>query len=173
MLREPAIAASAEISIDQHALFFIRALIYERNTGALPQETITIAIIHQAAPPIAEKRVDTFTLASAHGIRGKSVEIVEIPFSNISDLRERIERQSVHAVYIDQSANEALSSVLQVTRALRTPSFASSIDMVIRGASLGMHLVDGKPRLAINLRAAQLEKIVLPARVLRISTIIQ
>lgn len=173
MLREPAIAASADIGIDQHAVFFIRALIYEANTEALPQKTITIAIIHQATSPSAEKLVDIFTAASAHGIKGKSVEIVEIPFSNISDLRERIEQLSVHAVYIDQSANEALSSVLQVTRALQTPSFASSIDMVKRGASLGMHLIDEAPRLAINLRAAQLENIVLPARVLRVSTIIK
>ncbi len=170
---EPTFAAPNAVDIELQAVFFIRTLIYEHNTGAQTQKSIKLAIVHQAEPLAVEELIHTFSTASTNGIKGKPVEVVAIPFNKISDLRERISALSIDAVYIDKSANEALSSILQVTRALQTPSFASSLDMVKKGASLGVYLVDARPRLIINLRAAQLENIVLPAGVLRVSTLIK
>lgn len=170
---ELAFATPTEVAIEQQAVFFMRTLIYEQNMETRAQEKVRLAIVHQAKTPAVKELIKVFTAAGSNGIKGKPVEVIAIPFSNIGDLYERIATQSINAVYIDQSANEALSSILQVTRALQTPSFASSISMVKKGAALGVYLVEENPKLAINLRAAQLENIVLPARVLRISTLIK
>lgn len=170
---KPAFAAPDEVSLEQQAVFFLRTLIYERNMEPRAQDRVKLAIVHQAESLAVEELIRIFSAASTHGIKGKPVEIVALRFSNIGDLHKSTATLSIDAVYIDQSANEALSSILQVTRALQTPSFASSISMVRKGAALGIHMVEKSPRLAINLRAAQLENIVLPARVLRISTLIK
>lgn len=169
----PAFAAPDEVPLEQQAVFFLRTLIYERNMETRAQDRVHLAIVHQAEPLVVDELIRVFSTASTHGIKGKPVEIVAMRFSNVGELHKSIATLSIDAVYIDQSANEALSSILQVTRALQTPSFASSLNMVRKGAALGIHMVGKSPKLAINLRAAQLENIVLPARVLRISTLIK
>ena len=132
---EPIFAEPTEVAIEQQAVFFVRTLIYERNMETRAQEKVQLAIFHQAETPVVEELIETFTAASTNGIKGKPVEVVAIYFSNIGELRERIATLSIDAVYIDRSANDALSSILQVTRALQTPSFASSISMVRKGAA--------------------------------------
>ena len=166
----PLTAFAQETGADaRQTRFLVRALTHDRNLELGSKKTLRVLVVHNAPDRAA---------AIVAALHGKKVEKLLLSahaaeFEDIAGLVELLDRGGFGAVYVDTSALSALSSVLQATRSRKVPSVAEDPSMVERGVALGVHLVEGQPRIIVNLRAAKSEGSDFDANFLNVATVLR
>jgi|GEM_PF-4382306 hypothetical protein len=115
------LGAQDTVSPAQQASFLLKALSFDRNLGKRAAGAIRIGLIfrgeEQASSPIAA----AFTRAGQKKVKGLAVHTMAIPFVSVETLLQRVESDSINALYIQATAAQALTSILQVTRSKKNP----------------------------------------------------
>ncbi len=174
VLALPATVHSQEsVPVDQQATILLKALSFDRNLTRRCPQGIHIAVLYIGDEKGPQEMAEAFNSAGKSGVRDLSVMSKACPFESVGELLEMIDRENINAIYIDPSIAIGISSVQQVTRAKKLPSFGSNKKQVEQGASLGVYMRDGAPKVVINLRASRVEGLRFGSGLLSISTVIR
>ena len=163
----------APISVDQQASFLLRALSFDRNLKKRSPDGIHIAVIYQGDGENAHQVAEAFNRAGEAGIRGLAVKATAIPFQSVGKILSQVDAEDINIIYIHSSIERGLSSIQQVTRGKKVPSLSGSKTLVEMGASVGVYILNGAPKIAINLRASKIEGLAFGAGILGVSTVIK
>jgi hypothetical protein len=144
------------VSVDKQATFLLKALSNDRNLKTRSSGGIRIAVVYKtdkAAEIDTKKEADevaeAFKKAGADKVRELPVEATAVVFESVADLLKQVDGKKFNGLYIHSSMASALSSVQQVTRGRKIPSFGSSKQLVEQGASIAVYLANGKPKLVV------------------------
>lgn len=160
-------------SAEQQAKFLLKALSYDKNLEERSPEGVHIAVLYKGEKASPEEIVEAFNAAGENWGSDLSVKAETVPFNSVQSLIKLIDEKGINAIYIDLSAKLAITSIHQVTRASKVPSLVGSKELVKQGSALGVYLLKGKPKIAINLRASKIEGINIKAEILKVSTVIK
>ena len=176
LLGLPSVSLSQDaVPINIQAAFLLKALSRDRNLKKRSSGTIRIAVLYNAEKDRvdADKIADAFNEAGKDKVSGLPVETVAVQFKSVGDFLQQIVKKKFNTLYIHPSMNTALSSAQQIARGKKIPSMGNTKKVVEQGVSLGVYLVDGAPKLVVNLRASKVEGLALSADLLRVSTIVK
>ncbi len=152
------------------AEILLKGLSYDRASATRGGGALRIAVVHAA-----DGRADAEALAlllAAAGPGGKATAIA-IPFTSVAQLMATLEKEGATALFVHRSALSIIASLTQVSRGRKIPTLAHEATMVDRGVALGVRGSGASARLVVNLRAAKVEGMDLPAALLATATVIQ
>ena len=125
------------VSVDKQATFLFKVLSNNRNLKTRSSGGIRIAVVYKtdkAAEINTKKEADeVFKKAGADKVRELPVEATAVAFESVADLLKKVDGKKFNGLYIHSSIASALSSVQQVTRGRKIPSFGSSKQLVEQG----------------------------------------
>ena len=171
----PAIPSVDEsVSANQQVEFFLRALEFDHNLKARAAPGLNVMVLHYGdAREEVQEIVAAFRENGQKGVQGLSVDASAVAFESVAHLLQQSREEGFNAIFLHASAERALTSIQQVSRARKIPTLAATRSLVERGASLAVFRVDGSLKLVVNLRAAKLEGLRLHSSLLSISELIE
>lgn len=170
VMATPGTVMTQEVFGAHEAEILLKGLSYDRSLATRGGGTLRIAVIYTG-----DGRADAEAVAlllAAAGPAGKATATA-IPFASVAQLMATLEKEGATALFIHRSAVAMITSVTQVSRGRKLPTLAHDAAMVDRGVALGVRGSGPSARLVVNLRAAKVEGMDLPAAVLATATVIQ
>lgn len=157
----------------QQASFLLKALSFDQNLANRCSDRVHIAVLYKGDKQAVAEVVEAFNQTGQKGVHGIPVTSSALPFESVTALMKDVDKEGINVLYIHSSVAKASTSILQVSRGKKIPSFGSTRKLVENGASLGLYLLDGAPKLMVNLRASRIEGLALAAEFLGISTVLK
>jgi hypothetical protein len=158
---------------DERVFWLIKALSYDRGLEARTDDTLRLAVVYTGSADECSGIIRAFNEVDAKILDARAIRAEAVQFVSVEKLLAEIDNGQYSGLYIHRSAGRSITSILQVTRSRRLPSLAESIEMVRQGASLGVCSQNGRPKVAVNLRASNAEGMDLSSRLLKISDVIR
>lgn len=165
----PAIGMTQETFGAHEAGILLKGLSYDRALPTRGGGALRIAVVH-AADGRAEAE-QAATLLAAAGPGGKATATA-IAFSSVAQLMTALEKEGSTVLFVHRSATSIITSLTQVSRGRKLPTLAHDAAMVNRGLAMGVRGSGASARLVVNLRAAKVEGMDLPAAVLAAAMVI-
>lgn len=169
------LAAAGEVPGPRQAELLLGALSFDRHLKERAGKELNVLVLHGGETGDAEAARDiamAFTAAGRGGVQGLPVQVLASSFSSVAELLQLARREGIDTLYVDASARPALQSVLQVTRAEKIASLVGDRRGVEAGAAIGI-TERGGVKVAVNLRAAQVEGLKLEARLLAAADLVR
>jgi len=151
--------------------YLLKSLNYDRNYKTRSAASLNILIVHEQSNP--DKLANNLLLAATSELIRKDIRVTATRFKSIGALLRLVKNKQITLIYIDPSALKKLSSILQVTRGLKIPSFTRGRRLVKAGVSVGVYRDRGKTQLVINRKAAKIEGLYFDSSLLAIATLIR
>lgn len=157
----------------KHALLLAKALSYERRLAETKGSTVGIAVLYAAENDAS--KIDAFGWIKAFQalgslkVYGVAVEAIAVPFQ-----RERV-ADLVRTRGIDvllACEGSPFAAVASLSRELRILSASDVRAAVVNNLSLGVLIVDGRPKIIINVRAAKAEGAAFSAKLLQLAELL-
>jgi YfiR/HmsC-like len=168
--------ASEIVAPDRQALILTRALAYDGNLKARAGSELVVAVLAKGAASAADPTAEGLTKAlKALGpikVQGLPLRALRLGFTNAASLSTAIENQGIDAIYLCPGLEAELGPILEVTKEHKVLSMGSREDHVVKGASLGVFLVDGKPTIYVNLTASKAEGTAFGSDLLRVAKVL-
>src|SRR5262249_34552730 len=143
------------VAPDRQALILTRALAYDGNLKGRAGSELVVAVLAKGGNSLSDQSAETFLRAmKALGpinVQGLTLRSIRVGYTNGNNLNSTVENQGVDALYVCPGLEAELGSILEVTKERRVLSMGSREEHVVRGASLGVFLVDGEPTIYVNL----------------------
>lgn len=171
-------AADVEVPRDLQAKLFLAALAYDKNLQARAASRLNIGLLFFSEAPQSEgqardlgRELEQFKDKKVGGL---DFATAVFSYAGIDALRSRIGRDRLSALYIAQGPPELVMQVTAVTRSEKAISLSSNAEHVTRcGVTLAIGLQDNKPKIYLNMSAAQLEGAEFGAKFLRIVHLVE
>jgi hypothetical protein len=171
-------AADVEVPLDLQAKLFLAALAYDKTLEARAATNLNIGLLFFPGAPHSEvqardlgRELEQFKDKKVGGL---SFSTVAFAYTGAEALRGTIKRDGLLALYIAQGPPEQVRQVTAVTRSEKAFSLSSNVEHVICcGVSLAIGLQDNKPKIYLNMSAAQLEGAEFGAKFLRIVHLVE
>ena len=163
----------SKLPVDLEAAIVLRALAYDRNLKQRAESGIHIAVITKNNDRTSTELVSAFRKAGKNGVNGIPVEASVVAFESTAQLMDLINNIGFNVLYIHPSVESSLSSIQQVARSKKIPSVGGTLEIVEKGASLGVYVNGDLPKLAVNINTSRLEGLDFSAELLGISTVIK
>lgn len=169
----PLQAEDAGVPLDLQIKLLLTALTYDRNLPTNADDIFTIGILYFPDTTGSQEQASDFekTLIRFKEKKIKSLNINKILLKHTDDaeLTKNIAEHKIRVLYIAPGRGEKLKKVLEVTRSQKVLSCTSDI-MIFQEyeVSLGVGLLDNKPKIYLNNRAAKDEGADFSAKFLRV-----
>lgn len=171
MLLFPRVAwASDEVST-RHVAILMRALAYDRDLKARAGDSVTIAVVYKPGTPDADRVISTFKEIERLTLQGLPVRVVSLPVS--ADLSAKLRGEKASALYLVAGLDDSLDAVLAASRQNQAVTMATRRSYVERGASVGVVMAGGRPKLVVNLKASRAEGAKFGSDLLAVATVLR
>jgi hypothetical protein len=160
-LLPPARAEEMAMPVQRQVELLLTILRYDRNLVAKAGSELAIGIVYDPADRDSAKA--TTELGSAFfQYRGITVSQLPIRYYTIeytgnAGLETFVKQKGISVLYIAPGNAKNLASILQLSQELHLTTFTGVPDYVKRGASVGLTMAQGAPKLLINLQSMKAE----------------
>jgi hypothetical protein len=156
---------------------FLRILAYDRNLNQRVGERLNIGIIYsdRTNPELGDNLTNVIEALGQNQsteIKGLPVTFTVLRFSTPEAFTQRLTEAGVNIVYLTSGLRENLSDIVAVTRQLKVLSLAAEIVYLKSGVALGLHPIEGRLRIFINLKASREEGARFSANILKLCEIV-
>ncbi len=162
-----------KLPVDLETMILLRALPYDRNLKQRAEGGIHIAVVTKNDDRASTEIASAFRNAGKDGVSGLPVEVSVVPFESTAQLMNLIDEMGFNLLYIHPSVETALSAIQDVAQSKKIPSVGGTKEIVEKGASLGVYVTDGVPKLVVNIKTSRLEGMDFSADLLGIATVIR
>jgi hypothetical protein len=156
---------------------FFKLLTYDRTLMENSSEILRVGVLYRLGDRVSEQNMEAFmevlTSMAEKTIKGKTFEMVPIPWDRKDSIDKGLSRAGVDVLYVTMGHKDKLSRIKALTRTLEILSLTGVVDYVSDGLSFGLSLEEGHPRILVNLDAVRAEGHDLESQVLRICKTIQ
>jgi len=164
------------VAPDRQALILTRALAYDGNLKSRAGGELVIAVVSKGGNTSSDQTAEGLQKAlKALGpikVQGLPLKSIRLVYSNSSTLSSTVDKDGIDAVYICPGLEGELGAILEVTKEHHVLSMGSREDHVVKGASLGVFVVEGKPTIYVNLTASKAEGTAFGSDLLRVAKVV-
>jgi hypothetical protein len=151
--------AADDLLPGKQAALLVRVLPYDQNFSQRAQEAVTVAVVHREGNLISETySLDMSAalkdLARGTQVKGLTLRVVTIGYSNSEALAAALAKQKVSALYVCPGLEDALDSISDLSRKNKILTFSGRETEVRDRISIGLLRRGARPALIVNLRAA-------------------
>jgi hypothetical protein len=171
------VAFADDIPATQQSYLIIRILAYDRNVrDRSGGSQVNVVVVYKAGLSASEAVQGNVvgalqTAAGTANVGGLPVNVFAVPYD--ATLEGKVTAAHAAAVYICPGLESEVATIQAMTRKDRVLSFTDVEPNVKGGLSVGLVLRDGKPKILVNLSAAQAEGADLDSALLRVSEVIK
>ena len=109
-----------------------------------------------------------FEAASSKRVKGMGIVALDLPLKNESELTSAIKSKSINILYLSCDLGRLEKAAIKLARDMKILAISGQEDAVKAGAAIGVVAEQGKPRILINIKAAEAQGAKLDARLLRL-----
>lgn len=169
--------AAQESQKSRAAAVLARVLSYELTLEQRAGDEVGVMVVYKAGDAASEAIADQWHRAlselSSVKIKNRRFFALKVPY-DASEVRALIEQRGVDVLLAsDGLSPDQAKGLADLARSKHVLSAANSVPMVEDSLTLCVTEKDGKPKIVINLRAAQLEGISFSSNLLRLAQIIR
>ena len=170
-------AAEPDVPFDIQVKLLCAALTYEQTIQKDTKAPLTIGILYfpgvSHSQDQAEQISKAFSAFKGKTISGRSLNTMMIAFAGNDALTKKLSGHTIQVLYIADGTTEACRDITRLTQSLKVLSLTSDVALVTEcQVALAVGLEDNKPRIYLNLPAAQAEGADFSSKLLRVVTII-
>jgi hypothetical protein len=156
---------------------FLKILAYDRNLNQRVGERLNIGIIYsdRTNPESGDNLsnvIEALGQNQSTEIKGLPVTFTVLRFSTPEAFTQRLMEAGINIVYLTSGLRENLRDIVAVTRQLKVLSLAAEIVYLKSGVALGLHPIEGRLRIFINLKASREEGARFSANILKLCEIV-
>jgi len=156
---------------------FLKILAYDRNLNQRVGERLHIGIIysdrsHPESGDNLSNVIDALGQNQSTEIKGLPITFSVLRFSTPEAFAQRLKEGGVDIVYLTSGLRENLPDIVAVTRHLKVLSLAAEIVYLKSGVALGLHSIEGRLKIFINLKASRQEGARFSASILKLCEIV-
>jgi ABC-type uncharacterized transport system substrate-binding protein len=153
------------------AAIFYKVLAYDYNIQTKAGSAVTIAVVTDTKTATRQAAIlEGFNKLKGQLLNGKSINIaaVKVTGTNLG------EAASADIIYLPDGADEkTVDAVIQLATKDKRATLGGSENLATKGCAIGLAVEAGKPKIVINLKAAQTQGMNLSSKVLRLAKVIQ
>jgi hypothetical protein len=170
---------SQEAKVPQEAQipFLLKILTYDRAFKEKAQDALNIGLLYNpddnASIEHKDRVVEAFQRYRDKKVSGLSLEILPFDYITFHDLLELLPGKRIHVLIITTGNTEMLREIINLTREGRILSFSTSPELVEKGVSVGIDLVEEKMKIVIDYEATKTEGSDFSAQLLKICRIVR
>jgi hypothetical protein len=170
---------SQEVKVPQEAQipFLLKILTYDRAFKEKAQDALNIGLLYNpddnASIEHKDRVVEAFQRYRDKKVSGLSLEILPFDYITFHDLLELLPGKRIHVLIITTGNTEMLREIINLTREGRILSFSTSPELVEKGVSVGIDLVEEKMKIVIDYEATKTEGSDFSAQLLKICRIVR
>lgn len=167
-------AQQRDVSLDTLVQTLLKAISYHNSKGMQEPGPFVIALVSDpnAHKEVVEKAHQAFANHADMKIGRKPFRLIHLAYEDAKSFRADLSKHSADAVYITAESRRVTRQVLNITREVKILSITAVADYVHRlGASLGVEVRAGKPKLLINLSSCKNEGVEFDSRLLRLAAV--
>jgi hypothetical protein len=170
---------SQEVEVPQEAQvpFLLKILTYDRTLDDKAEDQLNIGVLYnpesEASLEDRDKILKAFEQFRDKTVKGLPVEILPFVLSTFEDHFDLPGSHRVQVLIIVTGNAEKIGKIVDLTRQRKILSFSTSPELVQKGVSIGIHLVEDKMKIVVNYEATKKEGADLSANLLKICQIIR
>ncbi len=169
--------AADEISPDRQASILVRALAYNRNLKTQAGDDFVLAVVYQrnntASEECGRDAVAAFRGFEKFVMEGLPFRVAPISYESASAMNHTLTRDGVDAVYVCGGLDSELDAIATLAQERKAVSIGALREYVTRKLSLGVFIIDGKPRILVNLPESKREGADFGSDFLRLATLVE
>lgn len=179
MLAGGSVIASEEQEIPENLQvpILFKLLTYDRTLMEKSSEFLRVGVLYRRGDGASEQNMEALmevlSSMAEKTIKGKTFEVVPIPWDRKESIDEGLRSAEVDILYVTRAHKGRLSQITALTRELNILSLTGVVDYVSGGLGVGVGLEEDHPRIMVNLDAVRAEGHDLESQVLRICKKIQ
>jgi hypothetical protein len=168
-----------EVKVPQEAQFpfLLKILTYDRALKENTQDTLNLGLLYnpKSTPSVEDKEkvLKAFQQYRDKKVSGLSLEILPFDYITFQDLPELLPGKRIHVLIITTGNTERLREIINLTREGKILSFSTSPELVEKGVSVGIDLVEEKMKIIIDYEATKMEGSDFSANLLKICRIVR
>jgi hypothetical protein len=170
---------SQEVRVPQELQvpLLLKILTYDRALDDKAEERLNIGVLYNPDDETSledrDRTLKAFDQFRDKTVKGLSVEILPFVFSTFESYFDLPASDRVHVLIIVAGNAEKIEKIVDLTRQRKTLSFSTSPELVKKGVSLGIDLVEDKMKIVVNYEATKREGANLSANLLKICRVIR
>jgi hypothetical protein len=165
---DAAIAQASAIPAGVQLQLFSKIWMFDRSVAENDQ--IVMAVLYQSAFRASEEAKDQ--LIEAVRAEGLKIRCIPLALDDAGNIVSTLERVKADVFYVTEMRGVSILDVVRVSRARHIKTITVTAGYVEGGIAIGLRVVNDKPVIVVNLRAAKAEGSDLTAQLLRFSTVI-
>jgi hypothetical protein len=164
------------LPVEDQVPLFVKILNYDRSLKNRNDDKVVIGIIYQEkfrkSDLTKEEFINSIEDISENTINGKHVECIPIEVSNLYNLERIIDSKNISVLYIAPLRSVEINRIYHLSRQKKIITISGVSQYIREGISVGLELVDEKPKILINRRASKYEGIDFTSQLLRLAILI-
>lgn len=148
----------------------VRILEYDRSLKAWAGTALTVGVVAKDSKGAAAEFTKALT---GRDVQGMPVKVVEHNYKDDAGLGAWIDQNGVRLVYVAQDLSGQTGAVLSAGTHRKLPMFTPTRQQFQAGATLGLVVHEGRPRVLVNLPACKLAGMNLDPKLLELSEVIR
>jgi hypothetical protein len=149
----------------------IRILEYDRALKTWAGSTLTVGVV--AKDSRSGAAAEFAKALSGRDVQGMPVKVVDHSFKDGAGLSGWIEQNAVRLVYVASDLSAHSAAVVSAGSTRKVPTFAPTREQFEGGATLGLVVHDGRPRVLVNLPSCKSIGMNLDPKLLELSEVIR
>ncbi len=163
-----AMAQASAIPANVQVQLFSKIWMFDRSIAE--NDLIVMAVLYQSTFHASEEGKDQLVEAVRAG-RFK-IRCVPVALDDVGNVVKTLEHVKADVFYVTEMRGVSILDVVRVSRARHIKTITAVAGYVEGGVAIGLRVLDDKPVILVNLRAAKAEGSDLTAQLLRFSTVI-
>ena len=170
-------AQEIQVPIGVQVPIFIKILAFDRRLEEKAGDEILIGVLYQhkyMRSNLAKDAIISELKKLGHlRVQGLPVRYTAIDFTDKRSLERTIDAKGIDVLYVTPLRAVDPGEITAVTRKKKVLTFSAIPEYVESGLSVGLGVRGEKPRIVVNLRAAEAEGSAFSSRLLRLAQIIR
>src|SRR5260221_3491421 len=163
-----AMAQASAIPANVQVQLFSKIWMFDRSIAE--NDLIVMAVLYQSTFHASEEGKDQLVEAVRAG-RFK-IRCVPVALDDVGNVVKTLEHVKADVFYVTEMRGVSILDVVRVSRARHIKTITAGAGWLEGGVAIGLRVLDDKPVILVNLRAAKAEGSDLTAQLLRFSTVI-
>lgn len=155
----------------------LTALAYDKSLSSRYASGLRIGLVSKSGNPASKTRSNEVAESLAQlghaTIQGLHFEPIPVEFTNTEALQQAVTQYRLNVVYLMPDLGSSLASILDVAKRNKLLTITGEGPYMRAGAILGVTVRGDKPKVIVNLAAAQAQGADFDFRLLRLAEVLQ
>ncbi len=171
------LAQQMPVTIESQVPLLLKILSFDRNLKAGSDNKLTIAILYQEKYRSSKVAMNEFMdfIKSNDGFRVNNYPVKAIPIElgDLNEPRTTSLLKDVDVFYITPVRAFDVHDITRISRSRKITTMSGVPDYIHEGISIGLDLVNERPKILININAAKSEAVDFNSQLLKLAEVIE